>query len=95
MAYLVIYDLNAPDQDYSGLYDEIKQLDSTAFRIANSVWIVHYSGTATEIRNFLSPAVDEDDKLIIIKCSDDAAWQGLNRAVDFLLRRAIWNRSLV
>lgn len=71
--YLISYDL-IQDKNYKGLIDAIKSIANGYCTPLKSVWLIGNSGTSSEVRNYLSGYIDSDDKLLVVKLSDEAAW---------------------
>jgi hypothetical protein len=76
--YLIGYDLISPGKDYGDLIKAIKALGSGWCHCLDSTWIITNSGSATDIRDALTPHLDSNDKLLVIKTSVPAAWLGLD-----------------
>lgn len=70
MVYLITYDLNKTGQNYSGLYETIKELGSW-WHYLDSNWLVETDLDATQISNFLKPQIDQNDSLLIIRVAED------------------------
>ena len=62
-AYIVTYDLSSPGRDYEELYKRIKECGPWA-RITESSWAVSTYQTAVAVRDHISPALDNNDKLL-------------------------------
>jgi hypothetical protein len=77
-SYLVGYDLNKADKDYSGLIEAIKALSDTWWHHLDSTWIIKYAGTASTIRDALNPYLDSNDELLVVQLFGEAAWVGFN-----------------
>lgn len=75
MSYLISYDLNAPGKNYTELYEAIKRLGGWWHHL-DSTWIVTHPGSAEVIRDALKPYLDNNDKLLVVKCSGEGAWTG-------------------
>lgn len=88
MAYLITYDLSAPGQDYDQLEAAIESLGS-AIHIASSTWILDHPGSSIDIRDYLLDYIDENDKLVVIKCSRDMAWHGIKPAWEAWLQLTV------
>lgn len=76
-AYLIGYDLNKSGQDYTTLIEEIKKY-KTWWHHLDSTWIVITESSATNIRNHLKDFIDQNDELLVVKLSSEAAWTGFN-----------------
>lgn len=77
-SYLIGYDLNKSDKDYSGLIAKIKELSNGYWHHLDSTWIIKHSGPATVIRDQLSPYIDTNDELLVIHVNREAAWKGFS-----------------
>lgn len=69
MVYLITYDLTAPNKDYSGLYQAIKDLAPDKWRHPmESVWCVSVGNgfKANDVYEALKPHVDSDDYLLVV-----------------------------
>jgi len=76
--YLIGYDLIKEGQDYDSLIEEIKKI-GTWWHGLGSTWIVKTNLEASQIRDRLSPKIDINDKLIVIRLKREAAWIGFNK----------------
>lgn len=52
-----------------------------------SVWIIITSQGAIQIRDFLSPCLDSNDKLFVGKLSGEAAWTGYRAQITEWLKK--------
>jgi len=75
--YLIGYDLDKPGQDYSNLIAAIKKF-GTWWHQLDSTWIVKSDLNSEEIRDYLVPHIDKNDKLLVVKLSGEGAWFGFN-----------------
>lgn len=75
-SYLIGYDLNKPDKDYAELIEAIKAITTNWWHCLDSTWIIKHDGPASTIRNSLSPHIDQNDELLVVKLSGEGAWQG-------------------
>ena len=73
--YVVTYDLSKPGQQYNDLIEALKGY-GTYFHIQQSVWIIHSSTTAGQVRDHLQQYIDSNDKLFVATLSGEAAWIG-------------------
>ena len=71
--YIISYDLRKK-RNYEALYEAIKSYGTWA-KVTESTWAVVTSSSAVEIRDHLSEAIDNDDRLFIIKSGVEAAWR--------------------
>ena len=88
MVYTISYDLNRPGQNYSSLYEAIKNLGDWCHPL-DSTWFVVTNLEATTIRNRLKEVMDESDGLIVATASAPAAWFGLSEEVISWLRNKL------
>ncbi len=73
--YCITYDLHEPNQNYEDLRNRLKDTLNGYRKVQQSVWVGNYSGSAGELRDELSLALDDDDKLLVVKMS---GWATLN-----------------
>lgn len=76
--YLIGYDLNKSDKDYSELIEAIKGLSDTWWHQLDSTWIIKHGGDAASIRNALTAHIDSNDELLVVELSGEGAWAGFN-----------------
>jgi hypothetical protein len=75
--YLITYDLvgtNETSKDYENLIAAIKELGRWG-KVEKSVWAVVTSHSAVQIRDKLTPHLDANDRLFVVKSGVEAAWQ--------------------
>ncbi|MQM81537.1 SinR family protein [Lactobacillus buchneri] len=80
MAYLITYDLDNPGQNYKDLIEHLKTYPGWA-RMTESCWSVTSGKTAKEVRNDLEPFIDNNDRLLVVRLSGEAAWTGIPKDV--------------
>lgn len=66
----IAYDLNAPGQNYDAVRDAIKSLGAT-WHAQYSLFYVHTDYRPNEAFAIVHAAMDADDKLAVINCSND------------------------
>lgn len=71
--YIVLYDLCKPTRDYASLYRALKQYSFWG-KITESAWAIVTTQTYVEIRDNLKQFIDADDRLMVIKSGQSAAW---------------------
>lgn len=71
-SYLITYDL-IKRKNYPELYEALKKF-KTYWHCLDSVWIVKSDSTASEIRDYLLPHIDNDDKLIVVGLTGEGSW---------------------
>lgn len=69
--YLISYDLKAPGQNYTQLYEEIKSLGDWRHPM-ESTWVVHTGNelSAKTIRERLQRNMDERDLILVVNISE-------------------------
>jgi len=75
--YLVGYDLNRPEQNYTDLIEAIKAV-GVWWHCLDSTWIVKSNQTAVEIRDELKQHIDRNDELLVVSLQGESAWIGFN-----------------
>lgn len=73
--YIVSYDLLNQGQNYQCITQKLKGYE-THWHIQGSVWIVETSDSAVQIRDYLMPCLDQNDKLLVARLEGEAAWSG-------------------
>ena len=71
MVYLISYDLNAPGQDYQGLFFAIEQISNGCTCCLKSVWLINTNLNADQIVHKLLNYIDENDGLFVAKVTSD------------------------
>lgn len=71
--FIVSYDLCQPGRDYNELYSALKSFHNWG-RLTESTWAVVSNSTTVDIRDYLMRFVDSNDRLIVIKGGQSAAW---------------------
>lgn len=83
--YLITYDLHQKGQDYKSLIEKIKTYGNW-WHCLESTWIVRTASSSANIRNYLSPHIDTNDELLVVKLSGEGAWKGFSKECsDWLL----------
>ena len=76
--YLITYDLNKPGQEYNELYEKIKDLSSIWWHHLDSTWLIKHEGPSTVIRDGITPKLDSNDSLLVVKLTGEGAWRGID-----------------
>lgn len=71
--FIISYDLCQPGRNYDELYAVLKNFHNWG-RLTESTWAVVSQLTAVEIRDFLMRYIDSNDRLIVVKGGQSAAW---------------------
>lgn len=74
--YMIGYDLIKPGQDYSDLFEAIKQLAQTWWHCLDSTWIVKTTLTVAQVRDQLQRHIDANDRLLVAELTGVLAWTG-------------------
>jgi len=76
--FVVAYDLMKQGQNYTCLTQKL-QTYPTHWHAQGSVWFIETSQSAAQIRDYLKPCLDANDKLIVARLQGEAAWAGLSQ----------------
>lgn len=72
MVYNISYDLNDPGQKYEQLHELIVEVSNNRWvHPLKSTYIIESSKTSKEIYNYLSPALDSNDLVLITEMNDN------------------------
>lgn len=71
--YIVLYDLCLPNRNYDKLYEILKSYERWG-RLTESAWAIVSAKSYNKIRDELKEVIDENDRLIVIKSGQQAAW---------------------
>lgn len=72
--FIILYDLRAPGRNYSELQTAIKSF-GTWGKITESAWAIVTDNSSVEIRDYLSRYIDSNDRIMVIRSGEDAAWR--------------------
>lgn len=70
MLYLVTYDLNKPEQNYSGLFEFLKS-NKNWWHHLDSTWLIKSDEEIEIFKNKVKAQIDDNDSLLIINVTDD------------------------
>ncbi len=73
--YLVSYDLDKPGQRYDDLIARLKAVG--AVKILYSEWVLCTTATAVAVRDDLKRFTDDNDMLLVVALTGEAAWTSL------------------
>ena len=82
--YIITYDLSKPGRNYDDLYQRINSYGTWA-KIAESSWAIVTDQTTVAVRDYLKPALDSNDKLLV-GLLGTSAWIGLSTKVSDWLK---------
>lgn len=86
--YIIIYDLRAPRRDYNMLYSAIKSYEHWG-KMTESAWAVVSELNSEAIRDHLMKYIDTNDRLMVIKSGQHAAWVNAIAANDWLKQNLV------
>lgn len=74
--YLVGYDLNKAGQNYDNLTNKIVELagNNGWWHQLDSTFLIKTNATAMSTAKSLTPYIDSNDELLVVRVTDDAAW---------------------
>ena len=75
-AYMISYDLNRPGQQYPEVDKAIQSMAGTNWRILESTWIIQTQISAVQVWERISPFLDANDKLVVVRLSGEGHWSG-------------------
>jgi len=74
MVFCISYDLVKPGSEYESLYNAIKSFGRW-WHQSGSVWFIVSDKSSSQIRDFLQPNIDNNDKLFVIEVKRN--WAGI------------------
>jgi len=86
--YIVLYDLCSPTQNYDKLYSILKTYERWG-RLTESAWAIVTSKAYDQIRDELRQVIDSNDRLIVIKSGQQAAWTSVMASNDWVRENII------
>lgn len=73
-AFLISYDLKAPNRNYEGLITQIKTMGDW-WHYLDSTWIIKTDKSLTTIQQILNAQIDANDSILIIEVrSNSGGW---------------------
>lgn len=84
--YQISYDLRK-QRNYEALYERIKTYNWC--HPLESSWVIATQQSASQVRNYLAQAMDQDDGLLVTRLSGEAAWQNLGDQVSRWLKEKL------
>lgn len=76
--YLVGYDLNAPGKNYEPLLKALREQFTNWWHHLDSTWIIKTDLSAMQILNTLTPHIDANDELLVVRLQSEWASIGFN-----------------
>lgn len=77
--FVVTYDLMKQGQNYTCIISKLKSY-GTYWHLQGSVWLIETSQSAVQVREYLTPCLDANDKLMVARLEGEAAWSGYDDA---------------
>lgn len=75
--YVIGYDLHrSKEDDYDALFAALEAIGSGYWDCLESTWLVITEKTAGQIRDELRQYLKDDDRLLVMRCGEGAAWLG-------------------
>lgn len=73
MVFLITYDLNKADKDYTGVYQAIQSASTGAWcHFWDSSWLIKsYCTSADSVFKLIHPHLDPDDKCLVVEIKDN------------------------
>lgn len=71
--YIIAFNLNSKNKDYSTLIEAIKSLGNCK-KVLESCWIVETHNSSNNITRYLAGYIDDEDRLFVGKLSGEATW---------------------
>jgi hypothetical protein len=81
--YLVAYDL-INGKNYSTLIEKIKSYGTWA-KVLESTWIISSNKSMVAVRDDLLSAMDDDDRIFVMKTTNYAAWKNVHCSNNWLI----------
>ena len=77
--YMIGYDLHRSESGAQDrLFSALEVIGTGYWDCLDSTWLVITDRTATEIRDELKRHLGDDDRLLVMRCGQGAAWLGFN-----------------
>ena len=86
--YIILYDLRAPGRNYEELYQAIKSY-GTWGKLTESAWAIVTIEDCTQIRDYLMRYVDKNDRIMVVKSGQEAAWNNAIARNDWLQQNLV------
>lgn len=75
--YMIGYDLHpSKGENYDKLFAALEAMGSGYWDCLDSTWLVVTDKTPSEIRDNLKPYLKDDDRLLVMRYGEGAAWLG-------------------
>jgi hypothetical protein len=77
--YMIGYDLHpSPEEHYDAFFAALEAIGTGYWDCLASTWLIMTDKTAAEIRDELKKSVRDDDRLLVMRYGEGAAWLGFN-----------------
>ncbi|MCG7919951.1 MAG: hypothetical protein N0C81_18725 [Candidatus Thiodiazotropha lotti] len=87
--YQISYDLRK-QRNYEALYELIRNYNGYCHALESS-WLITTQQSATQVRDYLNQALDQDDRLLVTRLQGEAAWTGLDDELSRWLKEQLSN----
>ncbi|TFL17079.1 trehalase-like domain-containing protein [Jannaschia formosa] len=91
--FMIDFDLIREGENYweknALFHRRVKQAFPTWWKHLDSTFLVETSWNALQVRDYLLPVLDDNDKLLVAKLSGEAAWSGISETGSDWLRRTL------
>ncbi len=75
--YMIGYDLQgSKEEDYDALFAALEAIGTGYWDCLDSTWLVIAERTPAQIRDALSPHLNEGNRLLVMRYGEGAAWLG-------------------
>lgn len=81
--YIILYDLCKPNHDYKRLYLQLRSYEKWG-RLTETAWAVVTKKTYDLLRDELKACIDYNDRLIVIRSGQQAAWTNVMASNNWL-----------
>lgn len=86
--YIVLYDLCSPTQNYDKLYSLLRSYERWG-RLTESAWAIVTTKLYIQVRDDIKQVLDKNDRLIVIKSGQQAAWTSVMATNDWVKENII------
>lgn len=72
---MIVYDLEKRGESYEPLLNALRKVGS--LHVLYSKWVLKTDLSAVQLREYLRPFIDANDKLLVVGLTGEAAWTSL------------------
>ncbi len=78
--FMIGYDFHSPDEkSYDQLFTTLETLGTAFWDCLEATWLIETTKTAAQIRDEIKPYLRPGDRLLVMRCGEDAAWLGFEQ----------------